>query len=100
MIELIKPKFDSREIKGDKLDNNIKYILINDKNLDRSYVSVAIKTGSFYNPKKYDGLAHFLEHMLFMGSKKYPKEDHYNVKLNRYGGSSNAYTDKLETVYY
>jgi insulysin len=46
------------------------------------------------------GLAHFLEHMLFMGSKKYKDEDHYFKKLKEYGGSSNAYTDDTYTVYY
>lgn len=100
MIEITKPKFDSRKMIGGKLKNNIKYVLVQDKHLDKSYVSVAIKTGSFYNPKGYDGLAHFLEHMLFMGSHTYKGENYYNTKLNENGGSSNAYTDKLETVYF
>lgn len=39
------------------------------------------------------GLSHYLEHMLFMGSEKYPKEDDYDAFLTRHGGSSNAYTD-------
>ena len=46
------------------------------------------------------GLAHFLEHMLFMGSRKYRDEDYFSSKLKEYGGSSNAYTDSYQTVYY
>lgn len=39
------------------------------------------------------GLSHYLEHMLFMGSKKYPNENEYDQYLQQHGGSSNAYTD-------
>ena len=100
MIKINKPKFDLREIVGGTLDNNVKYIFINDKSLEKSFVTVAVNVGSYANPKDYDGLAHFLEHMLFMGSKKYPDEKYYFEELNKSGGSSNAYTDSMETVYY
>ena len=46
------------------------------------------------------GLAHFLEHMLFMGSTKYPKENCYDDFLSSQGGSSNAWTDAEQTCYY
>lgn len=46
------------------------------------------------------GLAHFLEHMLFMGSAKYPKENCYDDFLTSQGGSSNAWTDAEQTCYY
>lgn len=99
-IYVSKPKVEQREIIGGKLDNGIKYILIHDEHLEKSYVTVSINVGSYSNPKSYDGLAHFLEHMLFMGSSKYPDENHYQTKLNEYGGYSNAYTDVMQTVYY
>ena len=38
--------------------------------------------------------------MLFLGSKKYPDENFYEINLKKHGGSSNAYTDTFETVYY
>ncbi len=100
MINITKPKFDKRNFTGSQLDNGIKYIIVNDPHLEKSYVTVSINAGSYLNPDGYDGLAHFLEHMLFMGSKKYPDENHYNTRLNELGGSSNAYTDMMETVYY
>jgi len=100
MIKINKPKFDLRNLVGGTLDNGVKYSLIHDETLEKSYVTVAVNVGSHSNPKGYDGLAHFLEHMLFMGSKKYPGEEHYFDELNKLGGYSNAYTDSMETVYY
>jgi insulysin len=100
MININKPKSDNREFRGGILKNKIKYILINDKFLTKSYISVSINAGSYNNPKNYDGIAHFLEHMLFMGSKKYPKENYFMNKLQEYGGSSNAYTESLTTTYF
>jgi len=38
--------------------------------------------------------------MLFLGSKKYPDETHFENAVKKYGGKSNAYTDHFETVYY
>ena len=39
------------------------------------------------------GLSHYLEHMLFMGSKKYPDENEYDSYLTKHGGASNAFTE-------
>ena len=44
--------------------------------------------------------AHFLEHMLFLGTGKYPDENEYSKFLNHHGGSSNAYTANDHTNYY
>ena len=35
-------------------------------------------TGFFSDPQNVPGLAHFLEHLLFMGTEKYPKENEYS----------------------
>eukprot|EP00927_Polykrikos_kofoidii_P024782 TRINITY_DN2243_c0_g1_i2.p1 TRINITY_DN2243_c0_g1~~TRINITY_DN2243_c0_g1_i2.p1 ORF type:complete len:1427 (-),score=268.76 TRINITY_DN2243_c0_g1_i2:389-4045(-) len=61
---------------------------------------MAVKAGSFNNPEDLPGLAHFCEHMLFLGSKKYPKPDGFDAFLNSNGGSTNAYTDVDVTVYH
>jgi insulysin len=99
-MEIIKPKYDLRKIIGGKLNNNIKYVLIHDESLEKSYVTISINTGSFSNPKEYQGLAHFLEHMLFLGSKTHPSENHYAKRLSLLGGTSNAYTSEFNTVYF
>lgn len=100
MISIDKPKSDNRDFKGGILSNNIKYILINDKFLTKSYVSLCVNAGSYYNSSDYEGLAHFLEHMLFMGSAKYSQENYFMNQINEYGGSTNAYTETLKTTYY
>ena len=99
-MSIIKPLFDKRNYKSGILKNNIKYVVINDNQLDKSYVSVNVKVGSFNDDKEYGGLAHFLEHMLFMGSEKYKDENYFNECLTKYDGISNAYTANYETCYY
>jgi nardilysin len=41
-------------------------------------VGLTVGVGSFSDPKEIPGLAHFLEHMVFMGSVKYPAENHFD----------------------
>lgn len=101
MINLIDiSKNDLRKYGTGILKNKIKYILVQDKEIDNASVVVSVKTGTLNDPKKYQGLAHFLEHMLFLGSKKYPQEDYFDKTLKEHGGNSNAFTDDMETVYY
>ncbi|CAN0048275.1 unnamed protein product [Phaeothamnion confervicola] len=52
------------------------------------------------DPEHAQGLAHFCEHMLFLGTEKFPDETAYSAFLNAHGGSSNAYTDLEDTVYF
>jgi len=53
-----------------------------------------------HDPREIPGLAHFLEHMLFLGTEKYPEENEYHKFLAENGGSSNAYTGRDHTCYY
>lgn len=94
------PVNEKRTFKYGMLPNKLKYTIINDKHTDTSNVIMSIRTGSSYDPVEHMGMAHFLEHMLFMGSEKYPQENYFNKKISEYGGSTNAYTDMYETVYY
>ncbi|CAG2123363.1 unnamed protein product, partial [Medioppia subpectinata] len=52
------------------------------------------------DPRDVQGLAHFAEHMLFLGTKKYPDDDDYNKYITSNGGSANAYTAESNTTYY
>lgn len=67
---IIKPEQDSRAYRGLLLDNGLKCLLISDPNTDRAAASVDVHAGYMLDPKEFPGLAHFCEHMLFMGSKK------------------------------
>ena len=61
---------------------------------------MSVRVGHNNNPENIDGLAHYLEHMLFMGSRKYPKENYFFNKLSSNGGSTNAFTSDIMTVYF
>ncbi|XP_065095292.1 nardilysin-like isoform X1 [Ochlerotatus camptorhynchus] len=62
--------------------------------------ALCIGVGSFSDPRSVQGLAHFLEHMIFMGSKKYPTENEYDAYISKCGGFDNAVTDLEETTFY
>lgn len=57
-------------------------------------------SGSLSDPENISGLAHFCEHMLFLGTEKYPKENEYSQFLSEHAGSSNAFTSGEHTNYY
>jgi insulysin len=62
-------------------------------------ISIAVNAGCFNDPKERPGMAHFLEHMIFMGSEKYPDENEFNKLISSNGGYSNAYTENEYTNY-
>lgn len=59
---------------------------------EAAYVSLSVKAGHFYDPTEYQGLAHLLEHALFLGSQHLPKANEINDLAERCGGSINAWT--------
>ena len=71
-----------------------------DPETQKSAACCDVHAGSMADPDEAPGLAHFLEHMLFLGTEKYPIENAYSAFLNSHGGHSNAYTSQENTVYY
>jgi nardilysin len=71
-----------------------------DDGLRDAAAAMVVGVGSMYDPPEAQGLAHFLEHMLFMGTAKYPEENAYEAFLSKHGGSDNAYTEIEYTVYH
>ncbi|KAL8181794.1 UNVERIFIED_CONTAM: hypothetical protein K2H54_029380 [Gekko kuhli] len=65
----------------------------------QSAAALAICIGSFCDPDDLPGLAHFLEHMVFMGSEKFPDENGFDTFLKKHGGTDNASTDTERTVF-
>lgn len=94
-----KSLLDNRKYRLINLKNNLKALLIQDQDADSSSASIGVRVGSFSDPKEYPGLAHFCEHMLFMGTKKYPETNCFSEYLNGNNGYSNAFTDQHMTVY-
>lgn len=53
-------------------------VLIHDIDAMKSSAALSMAVGSFRDPTTAQGLAHYLEHMLFMGTAKYPDENDYS----------------------
>lgn len=92
-----KSPYDTNEYKVVTLDNGFTIVFVYDKNATKSGASLAVSVGSFDETE--EGTAHFLEHLLFMGSEKYPNENTYGAFISENGGSTNAYTADTYTNY-
>ncbi|KAF7727647.1 Insulinase (Peptidase M16) [Apophysomyces ossiformis] len=92
---------DDREYRLIKLvNNNLQALLVHDKDTDKSSAALDVHVGHLSDPDDLQGLAHFCEHLLFMGTEKYPKENDYNQYLSEHSGFSNAFTGVENTNYY
>jgi insulysin len=83
---------DKAQFRRFTLPNGIKVLLVSDPNFNKSAASLAVATGQIDDPKDAEGLAHFLEHMLFLGTEKYPDVGEYGNYIRSNGGRQNAYT--------
>ena len=66
----------------------------------KAAAAMVVNVGSFSDPLCCQGTAHYLEHMLFMGTEKYPQENEYDAFLSKNGGSDNAFTELEYTLYH
>lgn len=99
-VALYRSVADQRAYRYLQLDNQLKVLLISDPDSDKSAASLDVHVGSFQNPSDREGLAHFLEHMLFLGTDKYPEPGAYQAFISEHGGSHNAYTSLEHTNYF
>ena len=93
-------KMDKREYEVITMANDLQVLLISDPDSNISAASMDVGVGSFSDPREVEGLAHFCEHMLFLGTEKYPDEQIYSNFLQTHGGYDNAFTSNQETNYY
>ena len=100
LVELKKSPNDTRDYRYLVLENQLRVVLISDPKADKAAASMSIFRGSYDDPVDRAGLAHFLEHMLFIGTEKYPEPDGYFGYVRAHGGSSNAYTASDHTNYF
>uniref|UniRef100_A0A7S4JUU6 Insulin-degrading enzyme n=2 Tax=Odontella aurita TaxID=265563 RepID=A0A7S4JUU6_9STRA len=99
-IEVESSPQDDRAYLSHTLPNDLRCLLISDPTSDKAAAALDVRVGHFSDPDELPGLAHFCEHMLFLGTEKYPDENEYNQYLQRHGGRSNAFTDMESTNYY
>lgn len=97
---ITKASLDPRSYKALVLANGLKVLLVSDPHGNSAAAALSVGTGSFSDPDDTQGLAHFLEHMLFLGTHKYPSETEYDNYISSHGGRNNAYTASEETCFY
>ena len=100
IILLVAFNYAAPEYRKIILDNDLTVILVSDEKYNKSSASMNVMVGSLSDPKEYQGLAHFLEHMLFLGTEKFPDVEDYSSYLKSNGGYSNAYTAEDHTNYH
>lgn len=90
---------DDRSYAAVVLANNLQVVLVSDPTLENSAASLAVGVGSAQDPQDQQGLAHYLEHMLFLGTTKFPEPDGFMRFTQTNGGMSNAFTAFDKTNY-
>lgn len=99
-VEVVVSPLDERRYRHISLPNKLQVLLVHDAATEKSAAAMDVNVGHFSDPEEVAGLAHFCEHMLFLGTEKYPDEAGYNQYLGQHGGMSNAYTSMENTNYY
>merc|ERR1712106_776359 len=98
--DIAKSEEDKRSYRGLELNNGLKVLLISDPSTDKSSAALDVHIGHVSDPSHLPGLAHFCEHMLFLGTDWFPDENEYSKFLSQHGGSFNAFTSSDHTNYY
>ena len=82
------------------LDNKLEVFLVQEPTLSMVQVSLDVSVGSMHEPDEYNGLAHFLEHILFLGSTKFSEEGGFRRFIGMHSGMANASTGPENTNFY
>ncbi|MDF3014387.1 MAG: peptidase (pitrilysin) family, partial [Cellvibrio sp.] len=98
-VTIIKSPNDDRQYAALMLPNGLQVVLVSDPTLENSAASIAVGVGSAHDPKKQLGLAHYLEHMSFLGTEKFPEPDGFMKYTQANGGMTNAFTAYDKTNY-
>ncbi|MGQ4276275.1 insulinase family protein [Pseudidiomarina sp. E22-M8] len=98
--DIIQSPTDHRNYAMVKLANGLRCALVHDSKAQQSTAALAVAAGHFHDPLQTQGLAHFLEHMLFLGTAGYPKATDYQDFIHQHGGHHNAWTGTEYSSYY
>ena len=98
--EIERSPADTRDYRAIMLANGLEALVVSDSEADKAAAALNVNVGSGNDPDGRPGLAHFLEHMLFLGTGKYPDPGEYGRFLAEHGGSSNATTSFANTSYF
>ncbi|MGM0905857.1 MAG: insulinase family protein [Pseudomonadota bacterium] len=92
VVRVVRSSGDKRDYQHLTLSNQLKVLLVHCPDSPKAAASVAVNAGHFDDPDHTQGLAHFLEHMLFLGSRSFPEPSAFGHFLNLHGGQHNAWT--------
>lgn len=98
-LPILSPSLAQRQTLKLRLANGLEAYIISDPEATHAGSVLTVQAGSWDDPEKYPGLAHFLEHMLFLGTEKYPDESDYDRFISEHDGKSNAYTANDYSLY-
>ncbi|MEH8017070.1 insulinase family protein [Rheinheimera muenzenbergensis] len=93
--QISKSPNDQRQYQAITLPNQLEVVLVSDPTAEKSSAALSVDVGWLNDPKQQQGLAHFLEHMLFMGTERFPESDGFMKFMDQNGGSRNAFTNQL-----
>jgi hypothetical protein len=96
---LVRAPTDQAQFRRFVLDSGLKVLLVSDPKFDKSGAALVMPIGQIDDPADREGMAHFLEHMLFLGTAKYPEANAYGNFMQSNGGYHNAYTASDHTNY-
>ena len=83
---------DNRAYKTLVLPNQLQVMLVSDPAAEKSAAALSVGVGLLNDPMSQQGMAHYLEHMLFLGTERYPDTKGYSEFMTANGGAQNAYT--------
>ena len=96
----VKSPIDERAYRHVVLPNNLRALLIHAPGSDRAAAAASVARGSDHDPDAHQGLAHFVEHMLFIATDRYPEVGGFTDFVLKHGGSYRAYTANDRTTYH
>ncbi|WP_371377035.1 insulinase family protein [Thalassotalea aquiviva] len=97
---MIQSPNDTKQYQTLTLNNGLRVLLVHNQESNRSAAALTVNVGHFDDPLDSQGLAHFLEHMLFLGTEKYPESGEYQQFLSQHSGTNNAWTATEHTCFY
>lgn len=100
VVQVVRSPRDKRDYRAVQLTNGLHVVLAHCPDSSKSAAALAVNAGHFDDPKHTQGLAHFLEHMLFLGNNDYPDPSAFPDFLSAYGGQQNAWTGTEYSNFY
>ncbi|ANH78751.1 insulinase family protein [Candidatus Chlamydia sanziniae] len=98
-LQVLTPATSNQKIAKIICNNGLPLVIISNPNLPVAGASILVKTGNSSDPTEYPGMAHFTEHCVFLGNKKYPKVSGFPKFLSNHNGTYNAFTSSSRTTY-